>query len=299
MPVFRFQKRKQTFIIFYSLKTNCAIIIMIIVLLLAHTLCDSVSWSSALPFSSWLRSSFRPELSSTSSVIVPTETTASVVMANPWISVGTVWTSWSNRPLRFAEWACLLLSSSLWQEERGVVMVMRGIPNLTVFTWTVSHGFLSLSQLPAAFSAASVYSTPCNLGDSSGFSISMVCLNQNIQSVFAPLRPPAGLSVLSSSLSIEFSCCSSFRASDRRWTAELSAFCCLWEHRLSVRLLQTGNHLRHRKQSWTSCCEEKLKHIKSSCPIWILWTNQKQTSFDWCVLKTLIQPRYEMEVYLL
>lgn len=157
------------------------------------------------------------------------------------------------------------------------------VDSVTVFTWTVSHGFLSLSPLPAAFSAASVYSTLCNLGDSSGFSVSLVRLDKNIPSVFAPLSPPAGLSVLSSSLSMEFSCCSSFRASDRRWTAELSAFCCLWEHRLSARLLQTRYRLRHRKQSWTSCCEEKLKHITSTCAIWILATNQTQTSFDWRV----------------
>lgn len=48
------------------------------------------------------------------------------------------------------------------------------ISNLTVFAWTASHGFLSLSQPPAASSAASVYSTLCNLGDGAGFSISMV-----------------------------------------------------------------------------------------------------------------------------
>lgn len=62
-------------------------------------------------------------------------------------------------------------------------MVTIVISNLTVFTWTVSHGFLSLSQLPAAFSAASVYSTLCNLGDSSEFSISVVRWSINIQCV--------------------------------------------------------------------------------------------------------------------
>lgn len=54
-----------------------------------------------------------------------------------------------------------------------------------------------------------------------------------------PLIPPAGLSVLSSSLNAVFSCRSCFRFSDRRWTVELKAFCCFWEHLLSARLLWT------------------------------------------------------------
>lgn len=53
-----------------------------------------------------------------------------------------------------------------------------------------------------------------------------------------PLAPPAGLSVLSSSLSATFSCWSCSRFSVRRWTVELKAFCCLWEHLLSARQLQ-------------------------------------------------------------
>lgn len=57
-------------------------------------------------------------------------------------------------------------------------MVTIIISNLTVFAGTVSHGFLSLSQPPAASSAASVYSTLCNLGDSAGFSISVVRFNK-------------------------------------------------------------------------------------------------------------------------
>lgn len=83
-------------------------------LLLTHSLLDSLSWSSTLSFSNWLRRSLRSETSSPPSVTVPTETTASVAMVSPRMSVGVVWTSWSNRPLLFADWACLLLSSSLW-----------------------------------------------------------------------------------------------------------------------------------------------------------------------------------------
>jgi len=83
-------------------------------LLLTHSLLNSFSWSSTPSFSNWPRRSLRPESSSPSSVFVPTETAASVAMVNPRISVGVVWTSRSNRPLSFADWAGPLPSSSLW-----------------------------------------------------------------------------------------------------------------------------------------------------------------------------------------
>lgn len=38
-------------------------------------------------------------------------------MVNARLSVSVVWTSLSNRMALFGDWACLLLSSSLWQEE--------------------------------------------------------------------------------------------------------------------------------------------------------------------------------------
>lgn len=92
---------------------------------LTYSLLNSLSWRPALSSSNWLRCSLRTEISSLSSVIVPTETTASVAMVNTKSSVGVTWTHWSNRQLLFAEWACLLLSSSLWQEEKGVRFVLK------------------------------------------------------------------------------------------------------------------------------------------------------------------------------
>lgn len=133
-------------------------------LLLTHSLLDSVSWSSTLSFSSCPRHSLRSQTSSLFSVIVPTETPASVAMVNPRISVSAAWTSWSNWPLRLADWACLLLSSSLWLEERGVGLWWICHRWLHVFTWTTSYSFLSPSPPPTAFSTVSVYSTLCNLG---------------------------------------------------------------------------------------------------------------------------------------
>lgn len=94
-------------------------------LLLTYSLLNSLSWRPALSSSNWLRCSLRTEISSLSSVIVPTETTASVAMVKTKSSVGVTWTHWSNRQPLFAEWACLLLSSSLWQEEKGVRFVLK------------------------------------------------------------------------------------------------------------------------------------------------------------------------------
>ena len=77
----------------------------------------------------------------------------------------------------------------------------------------------------------------------------------------APLIPPAGLSVSSSSLSAEFSCWSCFRFSDRRWTVELKAFCCLCEHLLSARLLHTEGQ-REGKQYFMHFFFPDLQNIR-------------------------------------
>lgn len=104
----------------------------------------------------------------------------------------------------------------------------------------------------------------------------------------APLIPPAGLSVASSSLSAEFSCWSCFRFSDRRWTVELKAFCCLCEHLLSTRLLHTEGqrgekqHFMHFLVIWLAeyqahwCYQWKrlvaaLEHSLSRCCYSFVW----------------------------
>lgn len=104
----------------------------------------------------------------------------------------------------------------------------------------------------------------------------------------APLIPPAGLSVASSSLSAEFSCWSCFRFSDRRWTVELKAFCCLCEHLLSARLLHTEGqregkqHFMHFLVIWLAeyqahwCYQWKrlvaaLEHSLSRCCYSFVW----------------------------
>lgn len=64
-----------------------------------HSLIARVSSRSILFLSDWLRHSFRPAIASHSSVMVPTETLASVAMENVWVSVRGIWTSLSNRLL--------------------------------------------------------------------------------------------------------------------------------------------------------------------------------------------------------
>lgn len=102
------------------------------------------------------------------------------------------------------------------------------------------------------------------------------CVWERVKLRNVPLSPPAGLSVLSSSLSIEFSCCSSFRLSVRRWSAEFSTFCCLWEHRLSARLLQTRFKTQTTKDNVVLWCVGKLKHLEYKCPVWIKLPNRTQ-----------------------
>lgn len=136
-------------------------------LLLTHSLRDSFSWSSTFSFSTRLRRPLKSKFSSPSSVIVPTETTASVAMVNPRISVGVACISQSNRPLMFAAGACLLLSSSLWLVEMGVSFWW----SCNLLTNSLTHKTHVCLQrqlpslLPTVFSAVSVYSSLCNLGE--------------------------------------------------------------------------------------------------------------------------------------